>query len=327
MVRFHIECVLPFSRDDFWRLRASPSFLNFIVTDGLMKEMSAIPGDVDQEGYSTRIQNYCPVKVDCPPLVRSVVGDTMFAVQDYQRWNDLLEPYRQQFSIRPSFLSGVFKSYGVLILEKFEDPSCATADNRPNRIGPEDPHLAAVLCDAEPYDSTDSSGPMDDASCPESETASEEHFSSTGASTDIECSDSGDQSDSSDVEASHDATDSHAILAAMPSSEKCRHIVDGDTRVSILTVGWFVERSIVHNLRIFYRLYPATVIRFRRKLYKEFAGGDESVPCSVVVDRLLASEKAREENSRQTCVEEQGDLDYDEQLSELDEDNDLFCVE
>eukprot|EP00177_Eucheuma_denticulatum_P001965 GFKZ01003515.1.p2 GENE.GFKZ01003515.1~~GFKZ01003515.1.p2 ORF type:complete len:328 (-),score=34.64 GFKZ01003515.1:2483-3466(-) len=327
MVRFHFEIVLPFSRDDFWRLRASPSFLNFIVADGLMKEMSTTPGDIDHEGYSTRIQTYCPVKVDCPPLVRNVVGDTMFAVQDYQRWNDHLEPYRQQFSIRPSFLSGVFKSYGILRLENFQDSSYPIADASSNRHGPEDPHLARVLCDADSCDRAASSTPMDDATCPESETVSEEHLSSAGASTDAESSDSGDQSDGSDVDVLDDSLDSHAILAAMPPSEKCRHIVDGDTRVSILTLGWFVERSIVHNLRIFYKLYPATVIRFRRKLYKDLAGGDESVPCSVLVDRLLASEKDLEETSRQTDVEEPSDLASDEPLSEVDEDNDLFCVE
>ncbi|OSX75802.1 hypothetical protein BU14_0219s0002 [Porphyra umbilicalis] len=43
----------------------------------------------------------------------------------------------------------------------------------------------------------------------------------------------------------------------------CTHTIDGTARVRLVGVGGFVERSILHNLRLFYHEYPATIDRFR----------------------------------------------------------------
>ncbi|CDF38127.1 unnamed protein product [Chondrus crispus] len=107
--------------------------------------------------------------------------------------------------------------------------------------------------------------------------------SSAGSTTDPDGSDNGEASDTSDCEQNEPTS----LISSLPAEERCVHVVSGETRVSILTVGWFVERAIVHNLKNFYAMYPASVMRFRQKLYAEFAEGDESVNCSVVVDRLL----------------------------------------
>lgn len=76
----------------------------------------------------------------------------------------------------------------------------------------------------------------------------------------------------------------------LPPQDKSIHRIVGQTKVRILTLGWFVERAVAHNLKIFYKHYKHTVYRFRCKLYRDFAGGDLSVPISVVVDRLLEHE-------------------------------------
>jgi hypothetical protein len=102
--------------------------------------------------------------------------------------------------------------------------------------------------------------------------------------------------DSSDSDSAHDedADDmpSTPVDGTRPVTigERCRHVVAGECRVSILTVGWFVERSIVHNLKSFYREYPESVARFRACLVDEYADGDHTVPMSVVIDRFLEHE-------------------------------------
>lgn len=118
----------------------------------------------------------------------------------------------------------------------------------------------------------------------------------------------GEGSDGTDSDCVKEPLGADALLALLDPADKSLHVVSGDTRVSILTLGWFIERAIVHNLRMFYKIYPATVTRFRQKLYKEFAAGDNSVPCSVVVDRFLAREDALErerlaEDERQLVAE------------------------
>jgi hypothetical protein len=223
MVRFEVSCTLPFSRRDFWRLRATPTFMSYIVRDGLLRTFTSTPATSQPDGSSTRQQSYVPANVDCPAVVRAVVGDTAFGVTDTQRWNDDERLYVQEFTIRPSFLSALSRTEGTLALEV----------------------VPAVVEDDEDGDGS-------------------------GASTE------------GDGELDEDC-----------GAEQCAHVVRGEVRVSILTVGWFVERAIAHNLRLFYDDYPKTVGRFRRFIVEEYANGDESVPISVVVDRVLAADAKR----------------------------------
>lgn len=266
MVAFDIHCDLPFSRHDFWRLRASPRFLAFVVEDGLLKKMHASDAAEDHDGWQNRVQHYCPAKVDCPDFIRAIVGDTMFEVDDYQRWHDEQEPFQLQFRIKPSFLASMSKTYGTLRVEDVDHDR------------------------------------MDDGSEPA------DGSSVSGSATDPDGSDNGDASDSSDSE----STDPDRLISNLPLEERCVHVVSGETRVSILTVGWFVERAIVHNLKNFYKLYPATVMRFRQKMYAEFAGGDYTVDCAVVVDRLL--EKEEEERRRKQMNERAKEWQRDEDV-------------
>lgn len=333
MVRFRIECQLPFSREDYWRLRSSRGFLDFVVQDGLLKKMEASPVETAHDGWNTRIQYYCPAHVDCPPMIRAIVGDTMFAVDDYQRWNDHLAPFRQDFTIRPSFLTSISKTSGVLLVETFRPRS--SSDDHRERFGAEDDGHAMSKDSRNPVFKDDvltSTAQYDRADVVEN--AREEHLSTTDASTDADDSENGESTDVSDMEGPNEPSDVHAVLSAIPSAEKLRHVVLGETRVSIPTLGWLIERAIVHNLRNFYNDYPATVTRFRQKLYRQFAGGDKSVPCSVVVDRFLENE-AKCLDQSQEQGKSSSSLVGDEQIKAPtkylecgnDSDNDLLCVE
>lgn len=292
MVRFNIECDLPFSREDFWRIRASPAFLSFIVSDGLLKKMAASPVSHDASGWATRCQHYCPAQVDCPDFIRAFVGDTLFEVDDYQRWHDDERPFQLDFNIKPSFLATLSKTYGTLRVDAFEEGKNGGVDEL--------------------------EGVMDDGSEGNGAGESADGLGSVGGSTDAEGSESGDGSDSSECE----QLDTAALLAALPTQERSVHVVSGETRVSVLTVGWFVERAIVHNLKNFYKMYPATAMRFRQKLYAEFADCDEGVECSVVVDRFLQKEEQeREKRERAERAREWAEEGLDGEES-LEEDND-----
>ncbi|PXF40490.1 hypothetical protein BWQ96_09813 [Gracilariopsis chorda] len=277
MVRFQIECTLPFPAADFWRIRDAPSFLSFIVQDGLLKEMRATEPVEEPDGWYSRVQQYTPADVDCPDMIRAFVGDTMFAVSDEQRWNSDERPCHLHFFIRPSFLSGLSRTYGELSIEQMYTEPPSDEDIREETL--DDQSEQDAEHDIEPNLSQD--------------------MSSADSSTDVDC------SDESDVELSEQTPDE--FLEALPAEEKSLHVVTGETRVSILTLGWFIERAIVHNLRKFYEKYPPSVIRFRKKLYDDFAQGDTNVPVSVVIDRFLESEKKLKE--KLSAVEESAESD------------------
>lgn len=276
-----------------------------------MKIYTATPIEEDEEGWKTRSQYYCPTreKVDCPPIVSNFIGDSAFAVQDFHRWNDKLEPYRMHFHIKPSFLTSVSKTTGIMSVRPWD---------REETVKPESV---------------------------QKETEGDERLSSADGSTDLE------GSELSDMDEGRDHLNVEDYMDSLPSDQKSIHMIEGDTRVSIITVGWFVERAIIHNLRKFYKMYTSTIVRFRRKLYKEYAHGDETVPVSVVVERYMDAEKVREaerEMRRRENIKPDRDMDgvshdlvkngkllnkepledsADDSSDWEDSDNDLFNVE
>lgn len=478
MVRFSVECVLPISQHVFWQVRDTYTFMRFLMTDGILKHISAGAEQVDADGWATRRAEYCPVNVDCPEFVRRVVGDTMFELSDEQRWNDSVRPYHLTFVIRPSFLTKLSNTKGELEVrpfpaEKQPQPQIApeqqpveqaavssVSDDGRERTSEQQqsqevavdrdecnasahpeaaPDSGSQLCsesesdrehehghdnESEPvllpstageqigtteplvetpeapaavdvidagavspcsqYNSfEDLDDLLDDSPLlPEvtdkaitDEASSNQPPSSSNiddiaseidssASTDTGDGDSegaGHRDESSDGDASdndsnnnnksthadhaEDAEDANkdcdenindddrvgecvvesakgeeidadalrlewiddgasedkdldvsAEIDRLPVEEKCLLEVSGRTSVRIITIGWFIERTIVHNLRQFYGDYPGTLLRFRRMLYRRFANGDQSVPFSVIVERLLEWERINKDD-------------------------------
>lgn len=271
MVRFEVACELPFGQRDYWRIRATPTFLQFIVEDGLLRTMQTTPVVVAPDGTASREQFSVPGKVDCPAVVRAVVGDTLFGVTDCQSWNDEQAPYVQQFKIRPSFLASVSRTSGTLHVEQL--PASNDNNELTRRI--------QSTCDGRSITIEASTAENEAQDADKSNPNDLSAALSTTAQRDVEAIKP--ESTSSDK-------DELAWTRELPSSERCLHIVRGETRVSIITVGWFVERAIAHNLRLFYDSYPATVARFRQKLVERYADGNPLVPLSEIVDRYLADE-------------------------------------
>lgn len=284
MVRFHIACDVPFPRAEFWRMRAAPGFLRFVVSDGLLKSICASPAQYDEHGVGRREQQYTPASVDCPAVVRAVVGDTLFEVRDEQTWNDALRPFAQEFKIRPSFLAGLSKTAGWLTLEEVPTESEGAE---------EEEEVMGDVDEGDDGEGAGGTGATDALALTEDVSVAGTGSEGSGTDPDAEGSEG---SDAGGVDARPGGASD--VWAALPREERCVHVVEGETRVAIMTVGWFVERSIVHNLRLFYAEYPKTLARFRTFIYDRFAGGDYSVPVAEVVDRFLADDAERERESR-----------------------------
>lgn len=290
MVRFDIQCPLAFPAEQFWRIRDTQGFLDFIVMDGLLKKIQVTTPEQQPDGQMTRLQHYCPTNVQCPDIIRAVVGDTMFAVADEQRWIEDERPYKIDFFIRPSFLTNISRTFGELTIQPFPQPSSNQTteeeynnnimDQSSNQQSQTDTQMKTSL-----LDSTDTDSDTQDRVSP--------------ANTNPNPSEASDTSDSSDVEP--DSIDIDTYIENLPYNEKSLHTVKGTTKVSILTLGWFVERAIVHNLKLFYESYPHTIARFRQKLYKEFGEDNTKIPIEVIVDRYLQkeAEKKKEEETEE----------------------------
>lgn len=232
----------------------------------------------------------------------------MFEVDDLQRWHDELAPFEQHYRIRPSFLKGISRTSGTLTVEPHPDDTSGQIDAK--------------------HGSDDAFADTNDNSTADNEQREDPDaidgdydLGSASSATD------GEGSDGGDSDCAKEPLDAEALLALLSPSDKSRHVVTGDTRVSILTLGWFIERAIVHNLRTFYKTYPATITRFRQKLYKDFADGDASVPSSVVVDRFLAREEVLERQAKEKRIlEAEVEEDMENDIID-DDDNELMQVE
>lgn len=324
MVRFNIECELSFPQRQFWLIRDTPTFTRFIIEDRLLKSLSASPPtsppldpssepsehdrhafydrpDHQHPDWRTRTQHYSPRSVDCPDLIRPVVGDTLFNVSDTQYWNETLRPFHLAFNITPTFLTDLSSTRGDLTIEHFpprrQRPACPDTARRHAARVRHNPRWAALYdvaapspspSDTDEYDDDDDDDD-DEASCSSaSSDARKPAGTGTAARDGVHA-----KEDGGDDDATEDQENDlvKQAIELLPADDKSIHRIVGTTRVRILTVGWFVERAVVHNLRLFYAHYARTVYRFRCKLYRDFAAGDPSVPVAVVVQRFLDAER------------------------------------
>jgi len=112
--------------------------------------------------------------------------------------------------------------------------------------------------------------------------------------TDDEC-----ESDVSQSSSDGDASPL-SLFSYVPPHERCTHVVEGTTKVNLPAAGWAVERAIIHNLRVFYEIYPTAVGNFRKKLYEKFSNGNHNLSISEVIDRFLKHEEETESLSDET---------------------------
>lgn len=271
MVNFSVSCVLPLRADLFWRIRACPAFLAFLTSDGILAEIGVTrPAGPSDRGPSwrTRHVSYLPANVDVPRAVRALVGDAGFRVTDVQVWEE-----RGDAAVAAeSEAAEGDEQHGVgEWVQEFRI--------RPGFL-PGVTKTEGTLCVRECGASVGSSAFSDDAS----------------ESDGCDGYDGGESSESSEssesVSEDSSVAESDGRSRGEDDRDCCEHVVTGEARVLVPTLGWFVERAIVHNLRAFYVKYPETVGRFREWMVEKY--GADGAGMDEVVDRMLAAEGEEE---------------------------------
>eukprot|EP00181_Compsopogon_caeruleus_P005072 CAMPEP_0184687028 /NCGR_PEP_ID=MMETSP0312-20130426/24917_1 /TAXON_ID=31354 /ORGANISM="Compsopogon coeruleus, Strain SAG 36.94" /LENGTH=275 /DNA_ID=CAMNT_0027142729 /DNA_START=94 /DNA_END=921 /DNA_ORIENTATION=+ len=127
-----VACELNWRREDFWRVRSHPSFLEHLVRCGMLRtakagEVRAVPADDNPSGtpHNARTMVYIPQDVQIPEVAVRIVGETLFELEDEQRWIEPLHPddhHVLSFSVRANnLLRDLVRTEGKLRLEKIED--------------------------------------------------------------------------------------------------------------------------------------------------------------------------------------------------------------
>eukprot|EP00177_Eucheuma_denticulatum_P003688 GFKZ01006686.1.p1 GENE.GFKZ01006686.1~~GFKZ01006686.1.p1 ORF type:complete len:211 (-),score=28.18 GFKZ01006686.1:669-1301(-) len=80
----------------------------------------------------------------------------------------------------------------------------------------------------------------------------------------------------------------------------CRHVLSGRCEVSVPMLGWYLEQTIVSNMRKFYAEYPHHIAAFVDTVVNRWGNGrKESLACAV--DKMLAEEKDAKRKSQQSA--------------------------
>lgn len=117
---FSVSVSLNIPHDLLWRVRASKSFMRFLVSNGALNKMDATEAQyVDaSETLRTRTQTYVPAEISIPEIVRPLFDDSHIEVRDIQTWDETA-PYVQTFDIKPGIMADIVKSTGRLTLEAY----------------------------------------------------------------------------------------------------------------------------------------------------------------------------------------------------------------
>lgn len=133
---FDVTVRLSMSRKDLWRVRASKTFMDFLVRNGALQRMETTAPErtcsptsttartaVDQE--LTRKQVYVPGNVVISEMIRSIVDDSYIEITDEQKWSES-NPFVQESQIRPSILGDIIATNATLYLnpDEQEDDCC-----------------------------------------------------------------------------------------------------------------------------------------------------------------------------------------------------------
>ena len=75
-LEFQVDCVLNWTREDFWKIMSHPSFFEFLVKDGCLKRISATEAEYhDSDELFRRVRTYVPKHVDASEMLLRLVGD------------------------------------------------------------------------------------------------------------------------------------------------------------------------------------------------------------------------------------------------------------
>ena len=115
---FSISVHLNIPRDLLWRVRATKTFMQFLVSNGAINRMEATRAQrvAGSDSRMSRIQTYVPAEIRIPDVVKPIFDDSYLEIKDRQTWDEEV-PYEQTFDIKPGIMCEVVKSGGTLTLE------------------------------------------------------------------------------------------------------------------------------------------------------------------------------------------------------------------
>lgn len=133
---FKVTVRLNIPREQLWRIRASKTFMDFLVSNGALTRMEASPATQPQDAETptqrTRRQTYIPGDVVIPDIVKPIIDDSYIEIQDVQLWDEA-KPYIQNSMIRPAILGDVVTTTACLSLEEDVEINDDGANNNINR--------------------------------------------------------------------------------------------------------------------------------------------------------------------------------------------------
>lgn len=116
---FKFTVSLDVPREFIWRIRASKTFMQFLVTNGALGRMEATapttPEDASSATMKTRRQTYVAGDVTIPDMIKPLLDDSYIEVSDIQTWDEAI-PYLQHSTIHPTILGDVISTTACLSL-------------------------------------------------------------------------------------------------------------------------------------------------------------------------------------------------------------------
>ncbi|GAB0493322.1 hypothetical protein MMPV_004602 [Pyropia vietnamensis] len=249
-MKFRLDCRLPFPADLFWSIRATPGFMNFVVEDGLLKAMT---GTASTSAPDPRaLDGVLPAAGGSPAPVTAAGEQPR---RDIRTRQQTYTPARVEM---PDLVRGIV---GQTLFEVTDSQTWDASPDAPTvqafRITPS---FLSSLCTTSGVLSVQPAAPLPGG-------------------------------DTSGGDGGGDSPATPAGVPAVPTVggtpiSWCTHVVDGTARVRLVGVGVWVERAMLHNLRLFYADYPATVDRFRGWLLRRHGrpgdgGGDAALARAV----------------------------------------------
>lgn len=120
---FKFTVKLNISRELLWRVRASKTFMSFLVSDGALNRMDAtppkVPSDATSPSARTRKQTYVPANVIIPDMIKSIIDDSYIEISDCQTWDEN-NPFVQHSVVKPTILGDVVTTTATLTMSEDE---------------------------------------------------------------------------------------------------------------------------------------------------------------------------------------------------------------
>lgn len=116
---FEFTVSLDVPRELMWQVRASKTFMQFLVNKGALGRMEATAVTTQEDAPSptmkTRRQTYVPGDITIPDIIKPLMDDSYIEVSDKQTWDEAV-PYVQNSTIHPVILGDVICTTACLSL-------------------------------------------------------------------------------------------------------------------------------------------------------------------------------------------------------------------